>query len=119
MKKSSSGINWSSLNRTTQHVINKFLRYNLKFSNASLTHCYVCQPTATVLLLWRKCLQNTFHNIKCLYVLVCPVLLQSLVFYGCHCFSVWLPSKVTLRFPASCNIAPQHIAMFPDSIIAA
>ena len=43
----------------------------------------------------------------------------ALIFlYGGHCFSVWLPSKVTQALPnhVSCN-APQHMTMFPDSII--
>ena len=41
--------------------------------------------------------------------------------YGGHCFLVQLPSKVMrsfthrIRLPASCNNAPQHITMFPDS----
>ena len=48
-----------------------------------------------------------------------------ILLYGGHCFSVRLPSKVMrdfthcVRLPASRNNAPQHIAIFPDAIIAA
>ena len=54
--------------------------------------------------------------------------LALILLYGGHCCSVRLPSKVTagfygfrhcIRLPASRNNAPQCIAMFPDSIIAA
>ena len=99
--------------------------------------------TATASLFWRECSEfcgeKTFHNLECLRV--CTVLLQFsfdpslwwslLLFmvaitslYGGHCFSVWLPSKITrgfthrIRLPASRNNVPQHIKMFPDSIIA-
>ena len=51
--------------------------------------------------------------------------LALILLYGGHCFSVWLPSKVTrgfthhVRLPASHNNAPQHIVIFPDAIMAA
>ena len=48
----------------------------------------------------------------------CSLTVLALIFlYGGHCFSVWLPSKVThgfphrVRLPASRNNAPQHINM--------
>ena len=56
----------------------------------------------------------------------CSLTVLALIpLYGGHCFSVWLPEKVThsflhhVRLPASHNNAPQHMKMFPDSIIAA
>ena len=51
--------------------------------------------------------------------------LALILLYGGHCFSVWLPAKVThsfthrVRLPASCNNAPQLIMMFLVSIIVA
>ena len=53
------------------------------------------------------------------------IVLALILLYGGHCFSVWLPSKVThsfthrVRLPASCNNARQHSTKFSDSIIAA
>ena len=50
--------------------------------------------------------------------------LALILLYGGHCFLVQLPSKVTCSFThrvgllASCNNVPQHIMMFPDSIVA-
>ena len=48
-----------------------------------------------------------------------------ILLYGGHCFSVWLPAKVTLGLPhhirltASFNNVPQPVTMLPDSMIAA
>ena len=39
--------------------------------------------------------------------------LALILLYGGH---PQLPSKFTLRFPASHNSAPQHVKMFPDII---
>jgi len=53
------------------------------------------------------------------------IVLALILLYGDHCFSVRLPSKVMrgfthhIRLPASRNNAPQHIAIFPDAIMAA
>ena len=64
------------------------------------------QATATVLLLWQKCLE--FHGKKPYTILnayTCKhcslTVLALILLYGGHCFSVQLPSKVTLRFSTS------------------
>ena len=85
----------------------------------------------TALLHWWKCLE--FCGKKPFIISnasMCPLFSYSFSFdlsliYGGHCFLVWLPSKVMrgfthhVRFPTSRNNAPQHIKMFPDSLIAA
>ena len=96
-----------------------------KFFNASLLHCLTrsvkCSrklAIATALLLRQKCLE--FRGKETFTILNTY----------CHCSSVRLPSKVTLRFPAShqvyrimsgfritsgstsCNNALQHMKMY-------
>jgi len=42
--------------------------------------------------------------------------LALILLYGGHCFSVWLPLKVTLRLSASCNNAPQEMMHYNKKV---
>ena len=56
-------------------------------------------------ILWPK----TFHNLNVYMYVLFSYSFSFDFFYGGNCYSIWLPSKVTLRLPASCNNVPQYI----------
>ena len=113
---------------------NTFMLLHSFFSNShSLIHSVKNSgklATPTPSLLWQKCLEfrdeKTFHNIIRLVCMHCPLTVLALILlYGGHCFSVWLPSKVThgfthyIRLSASHNNVPHHTTMLTHSIIPA
>ena len=93
-----------------------------------MPHCLMCSvkcsgklAISTPLFLWLNFItKKPFSILKCLRVItVLLTVLALILLYGGHCSSVWLPSKVTLRLPASRNNAPKHTMMFPSSLITA
>jgi len=99
--------------RMTQNTVNEFLQnfkniYHSEFPTSALPHCLMRSlkrsrklATVTAFLIWQKCLE--FRSKKTLNTCMhCSLTVITLILlYGCHCSSVWFPSRVTLRFPAS------------------
>ena len=116
---------WTHIFRTTQRVINKFLKIIKKLLMPhSLTAMCVSQQLQCCFFGGNACkIPFTILN-TCMYMYA--LFSYSLWFfmvaiasqYGCHqrSRSGFLHH---IRLPASCNIAPQHITMFPDSVITA